>query len=321
MVYNLNSVSLDEIDADDHTYHITTAASDNRFERSLAAVGLINPLLIIQNQKTFRIISGFRRVAAARNLGWEEITANILESTLSELACARLAVVENRSQRELNLIEISRALNLLECNLSDTRQLPKVAGELGLPDNPAYIAKLLPLCHYDRPLRKAILNGRVEVAMATRLNQMSAGERGALITLFETLQLNLNQQRESLTLAFEIAKREDLKICDVLKLDIIKNVLADDDLERPQKRRKILDGLKRRRFPAISRAEDEFAHHLRQLKLGNNTVLLPPKNFEASAYTLRLAFQDTAELKKCQQILARIIEHPSLKAILARTTP
>jgi ParB family transcriptional regulator, chromosome partitioning protein len=318
MASNSKQVLLAKID-DDPTYLITTTAGG--LEPSLAAVGLINPPILIQKQKIFQIVSGFRRIAAARKLGWSKIEANILDSGLPVLAYARIAVAANTAQRQLNLIEMSRALNLLEKNLPSGQQLSEITSEIGLPGNSAYIAKVIPLCHYAESLQSAIINGRVEVAMASRLNEKSNDERDALIHLFEALQLNLNQQREALVLVSEIAKREDITICDVLSLNIIKDVMNDDNQEQPQKRRKILEALKRRRFPAICSAEDDFSHHLRQLKLGPNIMLLPPKNFESTNYTLRLMFQNTAELKKCHQTLARIIDNPDLQAILARKKP
>ncbi|HSO09805.1 MAG TPA: ParB N-terminal domain-containing protein, partial [Desulfoprunum sp.] len=44
-------------------------------EKSIANVGLLNPVVIDENN---RLVAGYRRLAACRNLGWKEIEVTVL---------------------------------------------------------------------------------------------------------------------------------------------------------------------------------------------------------------------------------------------------
>ena len=75
-------------------------------KKSLASIGLIHPVTInFENQ----LLAGARRLQAAKELGWEEITAHIVDR--NELEQELISIDENLVRTPLNGVELERYLN------------------------------------------------------------------------------------------------------------------------------------------------------------------------------------------------------------------
>jgi hypothetical protein len=63
-------------------------------------------------------------------------------------------------------------------------------------------------------------------------------------------------------------------------------------------------------------AEKDLEIKIKNLKLGRNMKLIPPKNYDASAYSLNLQFASIEQLRENKTALEKIIQNPILKDIL-----
>ena len=72
-------------------------------EESIQQVGLINPVLIDENDT---LVAGYRRLTACRNLGWTEIEVNVVELQGDELKMLEAEVAENLFRKEFTPDEI-----------------------------------------------------------------------------------------------------------------------------------------------------------------------------------------------------------------------
>ncbi len=322
MAFDDAVVDLTRIDAEDNAFRITTNTGNAALAKSILGVGLIAPPLLLSRSKDggdagFRIVAGFRRVAACKALGRRRISARVLPPETPGLTCARLAAADNALQRSLNPIEISRALTLLSRHLSDSADLAATAGDLGLPDAPDPIRKLLPLCTLPAELQSGILSGAISLSMARTLSVLDSDLAVALVRLFSDLRLSLNKQREVLTLLQEIALREERTAADVLNDAAVQSILGDPEADRNQRAAALRRWLRRRRRPAVSRAEAAFTEAVRELPLGEGVRLIPPKDFESPVYTLSLAFKSRSELSDRNRRIGEILSHPALGTILS----
>lgn len=152
--------------------------------------------------------------------------------------------------------------------------------------------------------------------MALELGRFKQEAGESFAKLFEILKLSLNKQREILTLVKEISLREDISILKVLENNVLQEILTNEDLDRNQRIRKIRNYLKQRRFPVITTAEKEFEKQLKKLKLGSQTKLIPPDNFEGTTYILKFSFTNLIELKDRKATLDALIQNPCLEKIL-----
>ena len=312
----LTSIPLSRINPADDTFRITTRTDVDDLRASIPHDGLLNPPLVIKQASAFRIISGFRRLAACTKLGREEVAARVLNPDLSSLQCLRFAIADNAFQRPLNLIETSRALHKLSTHLNTGTRLIESAASLGLPSNPSVIKKIKDLCLLPEGIQSAILADTISLSMATELKHLTPRCAMAFAQLFDELKLSLNKQREIVTLVKEIARRESLSNQMVLEDRTLQDIIFDPDLDRRQKAYELRAYLRQRRFPQIVKAEARFESRRKQLKLGNDIKLNPPKDFEGTSYTVNMSFSSIAELKALHAKLDRMIQHPGLKEIV-----
>jgi len=320
MRFKQKIVKLSLIDSNDDSFRITTQINIDHLMVSIDNVGVLNLPLLIEKNSGYKIVCGFRRIEACRRLDWTDVEARILDSDTKRLECIKYAITDNSLQRPLNLIEQSRSINMLYGFFKDVSALGKSLSVMGLPDNPSIIKKIKGLYHLPGFVQSGILSNTISLAMALELGrlQLEAGE--CLAKLFQTLTLSLNKQREILSLVKEISLREDISILKVLENDNLQKILTHKNLDRNQKIREIRIYLKQRRFPFITAAEKEFEKHVKKLKLGSGTKLIPPDNFEGTTYTLKLFFKNLIELKDRKASFDALIKNSSLNKILDRLT-
>jgi len=314
-IFCQSSINLASIDLEDNTFRITTDTRIEDLILSIKSVGLLNPPILIKKTSGLQIISGFRRISACLSLGMAQIPARILDSDRKKLECAKLAITENSLQRTLNLIEQSRSFYMLSGFYKDNDHLAWTASALGLPDNPSIINKVKKICKLPHDIQNGVLSNTISLAMALELEMLEKDEGAALAILFDNLKLSLNKQREIINHIKEIAIIDNISILNLLTKSHLREIADDNDLDKNQKINKIRLYLKQRRFPEITRAEKELELKIKNLKLSSNMKLIPPKNFEASTYSLILQFASMEQLRENKTALEKIIQNPILKGI------
>jgi ParB-like chromosome segregation protein Spo0J len=318
MQFKEDTVPLSAINTNDSYYRITTDTSVEDLVTSIEVVGLLNPPFLSRQHSGYRIVAGFRRINACQRLGWSNIEARILEPVETGLECIKIAVSDNSFQRSLNLIEISRSIGLIRSVIEDDGILLETATQLGLPNNLSILKKAETLFHLPWPIQEGVLSGSISLAMALSLAKLKDDDAVRFAEIFDTLNLSLNKQREILTLAGEIAVREDISVPELLEEKEIKDIIGADDLDRTQKTRNLRLYLKRRRFPELITAEKNFKSGLKKLKLGPGVQLNPPKYFEGKTYIFNLSFDNLTELEDRKKILEKMLKDPNLEAILKK---
>lgn len=309
-------VPLDQIDPEATGFRITTRSEIEPLAASIRRLGLLQPPLLAEKSTCRVIISGFRRVAACRQLGWSRLPARVLPQTVPEACCARLAVGENSLARPLNLIETSRALRLLTRTSPDGRLPAEEAAALALPSHPGLAARLMRLEELPEGVREGMLEGGIALAMAEELGRHAPPAADAFARLFRDLGLSLNRQRELLSLVVDIAAREGCPPSEVLADPALQAIVRDPGADRSLKTREIRRRLRRRRFPAISRAEENFETLTRRLDLDDRLQLKPPRDFEGTTFSLTLAFDRLEELHDLRRRLDALARSPELHRLL-----
>ena len=290
MRFNEESISLADICESDSTYRVTTTSSIDDLRDSIAVLGLIHPPILQRTEIGYRIVAGFRRIAASRALGQPTVQTRLLPDDSDELTRVHLAIADNSLQRSLNLIESSRALNMLSRVTNDEHHLAEMAAILLLPDNPTMIAKLMPLTAMPAAIKAAVLSEGLPLSMALELDTFDVKTAEKMARIFTELKLGLNRQRELLTHLCEIARREDRSIDDVLTDDEVSGIIDNVDLGSAQKSMQLRALLYKRRYPSIAEKSARFNHLVRALRLGSGIKLTSPINFEGTTYTLSITF-------------------------------
>ena len=316
---DLHTIALASINSEDSTFRITTESDIHELAASVQQLGLLQPPTLKQRDAEYRIISGFRRIAACRQIGLSEIPAFILNPETSDANCTLCAIGDNSLQRPLNLVEISRSLFLLSTYFKDETSLLKHASLLRLAEHRSHIKKIEKICHLPKPIQDGILADTISLAVALDLSRFEPGTAVALVSLFDQLNPGLNKQRQLILLFNEIALRENMPILNLLNEKAVRKILDNPELDRVQKSQQINSHLQQRRYPTIMRSTQEFEKQVKALKLGKAATLVPPKDFEGTTYTLTLRFNSHAELKDLQTKLDRVVHSAGLKKFLDGT--
>jgi ParB family chromosome partitioning protein len=102
-----SEISLDIIDANPfQPRKFFDEESLKELADSIKMHGLLEPVLLRKNAERYQIVSGERRVKAARLAGLEEIDARVF-NLLSDKTMAEWAIIENIQRTDLNQIEIA----------------------------------------------------------------------------------------------------------------------------------------------------------------------------------------------------------------------
>ncbi|MDH4204594.1 MAG: ParB N-terminal domain-containing protein [Desulfobacteraceae bacterium] len=309
-------VNLSQIDFSDDAFRITTEKQVDDLIHSINHVGILHLPLLLKKEANYTIICGFRRIEACRRLNWSKLEAMILDSDTMRLECIKYAITDNAFQRPLNLIEKSRSIEMLSDFFKDINRLSEELSVLGLSEHPSMIKKLKDICHLPELFQKSILSNTISLAMVLELAGMSWDDAKGFINLFNALKLSLNKQREIVTLAKEIAMREDKSILQVIEESHLKKILMNEDLDKNQKAHNIRIYLKQRRFPNIAVIEKSYEKYRQKLNLERGFKLIAPINFESPTYTLQLSFSNMTQLKGLKTAFDALMENPYLNKIV-----
>ena len=140
---------------------------------SIAANGILQPILVRETGERYEIIAGERRFRAARLAGLSEIPALVLE--VDDEAAAKYALIENLQREDLNPYEEAAAIRKLmdEYGLSQEQ----VAGSIGR--SRSAVANALRLLDLPEDAVKLVTDGTLSAGHArTLLGLLDKGQIG-----------------------------------------------------------------------------------------------------------------------------------------------
>jgi ParB family chromosome partitioning protein len=318
LLWQFQAVELQRIDPEDATFRITTQADVSPLAASVRRLGLLVPPLLTPRGERLVVVSGFRRIEACRRIGAGMLPARLTLPHTGPLEWARCAISENILQRDLNPVEISRSLALLEGLGMTPQRCRETARQLGLPATEDSIARLKPVCRMADALQSGILSGAIALPVAEELARREPAEALRLGKLLFNLRVSLNKQREILLLLDEISRRENRPIEAVLDDPGAASILASEESDHNQRTAALRHYLRVRRYPALNRARRRFESELRRLRLGDGMQLNAPKDFEGTTYRLTLNFDSPERLESLVARLPEIVANPALSRILER---
>mmetsp|Transcript_6439 Transcript_6439/g.3654 ORF Transcript_6439/g.3654 Transcript_6439/m.3654 type:complete len:320 (-) Transcript_6439:678-1637(-) len=318
MYFDVDKILVSDIDLKDYTYRISTKKNSLYLKNSINCIGIINlPILRRSSGKKFSIVSGFHRISTCLNIGWKKIPVRILSLDTKENEYTKIAVSDNSLIRPLNLVEQARALTLLSKTYACRKEMLDTASLVGLPNNSTLIEKIMKISMMPHFVQESIINGTISLMMAFALEKFSLEEKEFFIKLFNEFKLSLNMQRQIITLAKEISKREDIAVIDIFKKDVeIRNLFKNKELELNKKSKVLKQILTNKRYPSITYAKKQFKKSVSSLALNNQIKFEPPVNFEGSSYTITMNFKNIAELKNHMVAIDSILADSSVAKIL-----
>lgn len=318
MVSSLKDIAISNIDSQDETYKISTPTEIEGLTASIRHVGLLHPPILTFKQDQYTIISGFKRIEAARLLGFDTISARLVSAEAALLDCVRLAISDNLVHRVLNLVEVSRCISMLFRCFDDPAAVFDEARRLGISGNREYFQKVRQIGQFPDGVIAGLSEGRLSLSIAWELHRFGYDTADQLASLFRALKTNQNKQKEICTHLKEIALRESRTVQDVISDLGLADILIEPNLTSQQKTNAIRSCLRKRRFPHIYKALERSRHALKNLRLDKSVQIQLPEYFEDTRFTLQLSFRNKDDLEKHLAHLKRLIADPNLDRLLKR---
>lgn len=314
-------VSLHSIDITDDTFRITTQPVTAELTASIRTLGLVRPPLLLQQnpdkpEETI-VVSGFRRIEACRRLGAAGIPAIVLNFDSDphtpvppekrRRVTAVSAVCENALERPLNPLEQARAIRLIESVTGDEADFQQLTTALGLPSAPPVRQKLDLLTALPPSVQTGVAEGIIPLALIPEYAKIPLEDAERLATFFQRYPAGLNKQREILQTFREIARREDIAVSAVLSeaLNHLPPSCRGPDGNRVL--HALRTGLRKRRYPSLTAAEDRFSEIRHRLALPPGVRLDPPPRFEGEVYTLAIRFRNPDELARMRDAVSALL--------------
>ena len=151
--------------------------SIQQLAQTLQEEGLLQPIIVREDQGGYEIIAGERRFRAAKSLGWEKIPAIV--NNLDDQQTASLALIENLQRENLNPIDEAQAYEQL-MQLNDLTQT-QLAQDIG--KSQSYVANKLRLLKLAEPVQEYLAKG-----------ELSARHGRAILGLSEEDQVKLAEE-------------------------------------------------------------------------------------------------------------------------------
>jgi ParB/RepB/Spo0J family partition protein len=147
-------VSLADIKLTDHTFQYRLGVTTSGLRRSLETDGQEEPIDLLRGSgKPYKILDGFRRCAAALELGWSAIKAFIHD--FDEDKAIRFAFIKNVVRKSMTPMERAHALWVAQKRGFSSDELPELFGL-----SPKQVGRYLNLLKFPEAIQKC-LDGKV----------------------------------------------------------------------------------------------------------------------------------------------------------------
>lgn len=150
--------------------HFDEVALDD-LAQSIAARGLIQPIVVRPHGHSYQIVAGERRWRAAQRARLHEVPVIVRELTDAETM--EIALVENIQRQDLNAIEEAEAYSRLIGEFGHTQEaLARLVHK-----SRSHVANLLRLLELPQPVRQMVIEGAIEMGHARALVGVPDAER------------------------------------------------------------------------------------------------------------------------------------------------
>ena len=298
---------LKEIFLEDERFRISYYFPLEKLILSLQKVGLLNPPLVVLQDKRFILVSGWKRVLVCIKLGISSLPVFVIEEK-DELKTFLEAFYENLATREFSLLEKAEILNRLKRFGEDEKKI--VQHYLPLLDIPSTLSNLesyLAFSQLESEVKKIIHQKNMPFSSVKLLAGFTPQERKSLLPLL--LPSGQNKMKGILEDLKEISRRNDIPAKKVLSSKEILDIMGSEKLSPLQKADKIRLILMKKRYPALSSRKESFDSLLKKLRLPKNIMVKPSPFFEEENFSVNISFGNRKELKinlvKLQELAAK----------------
>lgn len=287
---------------------------------SMSRVGLINPPLVAQNQEgSFDIVAGYRRILALKTLGERKaLCKDVTAALASPLERFLAAFYDNLATRKFNDIEKTMILHKLEHLVPEKKILTSFMPLLSLPSHEGTLKFYLKLLDLDEAIQKAVAREEISIKVAKAFVEMERASRQALFHWISMLKFNINQQMKFIEYISDIGMREGLAAPELLAEQSLVKLMEKPQVNNPQKAKAVLETLRVRRLPRLAQAQEAVATAISEISMPPESSIHYDPYLEDPNYRLEIRFKHGKDLKKAITKLHALHELEAIPELWAR---
>ena len=190
----ITNVPLRKIDIRDTRFRISYPPADEILLSSIEKVGIIQPVVLLEGPP-FSVVTGFRRVEAAKKLGLKNIPAVTVKLGEKE---GLLFAVHDNLHRGLNIIEKARALEKMVSMGFPESEISEVMTLFSLSPHEKVLAHFLSIARAEEPLKHFIIEHALSMKNIEYMLWFEREERKKIMTALTATRLTESYLREIL---------------------------------------------------------------------------------------------------------------------------
>lgn len=294
----MEDIALEAIDLNDRRFCISYPPSpDEALLSSVSRVGVVQPI-ILKGPPPFIVMTGYKRVEAARVLGWATIPCLIKEIDEKE---ALLCAIHDNIGRVLNIVEKSYALERMLCfGFSEEERLETMT-LLSLPPNDKLLRLLVVIAGAEDRLKEFIVARKVSLRNIEVLSRFDVPEQRGIVSLLSSLHTT------------ESSMREVLQLMSLVKVK--RGTTGLDDLTGVKDMDEVKKRLKHMTHPKLSAIEAELADLKSKCALPPGIDIKVDPFFEKEYIDISIRARKPEDLKRAIDKLSGILEASYVRSI------
>ncbi|WP_456387954.1 hypothetical protein [Desulfolithobacter sp.] len=297
------------IDPDDLHYNLNPPGfrdPDSNLCRDIARFGLLHPPLLQEKEGgRYCIVSGRKRILALQQT-WpvpESLYGFVLSPALEPLQIFATLLRHSLIGSSLSMVEQAIFFHKLLDHVAPEETI-SLLPLLGLKPRPHVLDELLQCLSLEEPIQAALHSNQIHPKIVRQLLQISPEDRIALVSLITELSLGGSKQQRVVTLAVDLARRNNQPVGEVLS----RWPRPGEEANIPQLASSLLDWLHNQAHPRLVEAQREFKSFCKKLDLPPQVEVQHTLSFEDETTWLRFAFATRQEAenfwKKIRKIMA-----------------
>ncbi len=222
-------ISLTALDQEDQTFVFAPRPDLSRLQASIQEVGLLNPPWVrAVNGERFQVVTGWKRVLAVAQLGWEQVTARVLPGDTPEAHCLLVHLHDNALSRGFNPLEQALLAVRLQRHWDRQTVIQKFLPCLGMAPSLTLLERLQALAVLEQPWQRLAAQGRLSLPAAQMLASWESQDRRAAAPFLEALPLSQSKQEEFLQGLELLARREGAAPAEILSREEFRQYLQEE---------------------------------------------------------------------------------------------
>jgi len=297
----MKTIPLNDININDRRFCISYPLEDEILTESIQEIGIVQPVLLLDASPPITI-TGFKRIASAKKLGFTKVPAIIKKAGADE---AILMSIHDNLGRGLNTVEKACALEKMVSAGFPRQRIFGTMTLLSLEPHEKVLNNFVAIANEGEPLMGFLVRHGVSMKNIEYLLGFDVEERNDIISLVSPLRLTESLLREILEM--------------LILIKIKKGAINFRGLRTAGDGRDLKTRLKKRNYPILSSMEKDLFTVKQRCALPPNIDIKVDPFFEKEYIDILLKIKSENDVKASIEKLKEILEDGYIRSILELT--